>query len=121
MNTIANSIEHGGIYLANMNPSKGHEPDKIRPVLVMQSNVLNQVEHPTIIILPLTSQLADNAFPLRFRIKQQQNLVQDSDVLCDQIRAIDSRRITSNKLAQLSTADLLQIERQLSYLLHFAH
>lgn len=117
---MTKSIERGGIYLANLNPSKGHEPGKVRPVLVMQSNVLNQVEHPTIIILPLTSQLADNAFPLRFRVRQQQNLKQDSDVLCDQIRSLDSRRITSDKLAQLSTNGLLQIERQLGYLLDFA-
>ncbi len=45
-------LERGGIYLANLNPAKHDEPGKIRPVLVIQTDALNQVEHPTVVVLP---------------------------------------------------------------------
>ena len=48
-------LERGGIYLANLNPAKHDEPGKIRPVLVVQANALNQVDHPTVVVLPLTT------------------------------------------------------------------
>ena len=67
-------FKRGGIYLANLNPAKGFEPGKTRPVLVVQSDLLNSTEHKTVVVLPLTSQLVDEAFPLRFTINKQDNL-----------------------------------------------
>ncbi len=105
-------IERGGIYLANLNPTRRNEPGKIRPALVMQANALNQVEHPTVVILPLTTRLVDESFPLRYRLAARDHLHQSSDILCDQIRAISLSRITSDQLTSLHLSELLQIERQ---------
>ena len=38
-------LSEGGIYLANVNPSKGSEPGRIRPCLVMQSDLLDEAGH----------------------------------------------------------------------------
>lgn len=105
--------ERGGIYLANLNPNKGDEPGKIRPVLVVQADALNQVEHPTVIVLPLTSRLVDDSYPLRYRLTARDHLHHPSDILCDQIRAISLSRITSGQLTSLRMSEFLQIERQL--------
>ena len=112
-------IERGVIYLAKLNPSKGAEPGKIRPVLVLQTDMLNSVGHTTIIVLPLTTRLVDDATPLRLRITQRQNLEKDSDILCDQIRAIDRRRIVGERLARLSEEELLQVETMVKLILDF--
>ena len=112
-------LDRGAIYLANLNPNKGREPGKVRPIVVIQNNALSEVEHPTVIILPLSSQLVEQSFPLRFRLVARDKLRKDSDILCDQIRAITSTRITSEKLTQLSLAELLQIEEQLRIILDF--
>jgi len=103
-------FKRGSIYLANFNPSKGAEPGKIRPCLVMQSDLLNEACHPSTTVLPLTTQLIDVAEPLRFRIKARNNLKADSDLMLDQTRTIDNRRISSDVLTSLSKVELLEIE-----------
>lgn len=110
-------FERGGIYLAKLYPSKGAEPGKTRPVLVLQDNALNEVGHETVVILPLTTNLIDDTFPLRMRILKRNLLEQNSDILCDQIRAIDSKRIINNKLATVSKNELLEVEQMVQLIL----
>ncbi|MBE8189613.1 MAG: type II toxin-antitoxin system PemK/MazF family toxin [Candidatus Thioglobus sp.] len=108
----------GGIYLANLNPSSGAEIGKIRPVLVIQSNQLNNLRHTTVNILPLSTNLKDNTF-LRFRVRKQDRLEHNSDVVCDYIRAIDANKFTSEMLTQLSRKEMQEIEEKLGWILGF--
>ena len=112
-------FDRGGIYLAKLYPSKGHEPGKTRPVLVLQTNMLNHIGHTTIIIVPLTTQLIDDAYPLRYRIGKRDNLRENSELLCDQIRAVDVNRLLSEKLASLSAREMLEVEQQIEMILDF--
>lgn len=80
------------MYLADLNPRRGTEPGKVRPVLVLQTNLLNDV-HPSTIVCPTTTKLTPSVTILRVHLKSgQAGLSRDSDVLIDQIRAIDNRR-----------------------------
>ncbi|QFR49701.1 type II toxin-antitoxin system PemK/MazF family toxin [Sulfurimonas lithotrophica] len=110
-------LERGGIYLAKLYHSKGAEPGKTRPVLVLQDDALNEVGHETVIILPLTTNLIDDAFPLRMRILKRDLLKQDSDVLCDQVRAIDTKRVIQDKLAVVNKNELYEIEQMVQLIL----
>lgn len=102
------------IWLANLNPQKkANEIEKMRPVLVLQSDLLNQSEYSNTIVLPLSTQLIDNAQPLRFRILKQEKLKHDSDVLIGHIRSIDNARFVE-KLTTISISDMKTIR---SYLL----
>ena len=83
--------KQGEIWLANLNPSKGSEPGKTRPVLIVQGQALLDAGHPSTLIIPLTTNLIDDAEPLRIRVVAQGKLKQDSDLLIDQLRAIDNR------------------------------
>ena len=84
-------IERFHIYLADLVPSFGTEPGKTRPVVVIQTDLLNNIHHSTV-ICPLTTQVED-AFPLRVHIPAREfALLMDSDVIVDQVRAIDNRR-----------------------------
>ena len=111
------ALKRAGIYLANFNPAKGTEPGKIRPCLVIQTNLLNDEEHPSTTVLPLTTQLIDKAAPLRFRIAARDGLRQDSDVMVDQLRTIDNRRIQGEQLTRLTAAELAEIETWLQIVL----
>jgi len=95
------AFKHGAIWLANLNPQKGTKPGKTRPVLILQDQALLDAGHPSTIIIPLTTNLIDDAEPLRIRVKAREKLTRDSDLLIDQIRAIDNRRITSGPIANL--------------------
>jgi mRNA interferase MazF len=94
-------IERGSIWLANLNPGKGTEPGKTRPVLVVQNQALLDARHPSTVIIPLTTKLIDGVEPLRIRVKARGGLAKDSDLLIDQIRAIDNKRLFKGPLARL--------------------
>ena len=104
------ACKRGGIYLANFNPSKGTEPGKIRLCLVMQSDLLNEAGHPSTTVIPLTSQLIEDAAPLRYRIAARDSLKSDSDIMLDQTRTIDNRRMTSDMLTILTEKEISDVE-----------
>ena len=106
----AMTFRRGSIYLANFNPSRGTEAGKIRPCVVMQSDLLNEANHPSTTVLPITTQLIDDAAPLRFRIKSRDNLKADSDIMLDQTRTIDNKRIKNDILTSLSQAETIEVE-----------
>jgi mRNA interferase MazF len=103
-------FEKGEIYLARLNPRKGNEVGKVRPVFIYQTDMLNDIGHPTTIILPLSTHLIDQAYPLRYRVISREALEQDSDILCDQIRAIDNGKIISKRLTKLSWQEIFEID-----------
>jgi mRNA interferase MazF len=91
-------LRHGEIWLANLNPGKGSEPGKTRPVLIVQGQALLDAGHPSTLIIPLTTRLVEDAEPLRVRVAAHGRLKHDSDLLIDQLRAIDNRRLTEGPL-----------------------
>ena len=102
-------LEKFHIYLADLSPSMGTEPGKIRPVVVVQTDLLNNV-HPSTLICPFTTNLTKSASVLRVHVpKKESGLDADSDVLTDQIRAIDNRRFKKHvgKLAPSQQEKLL--------------
>ncbi len=85
----------GEIWVVDLNPQKRrNEVGKVRPAMIVQSDVLNhEGAYPNIIVMPLTTVLIDKAEPLRLRITRRGNLKKDSDLLIGQIRAIDRSRL----------------------------
>ena len=81
------------IWLANLDPRRGTEPGKKRPVLVIQAQALLDAIHPSTLVIPLTTHLVDGAEPLRIRVAAAGRMRHDSDLLIDQLRAIDIRRL----------------------------
>ena len=82
------------IWIADLNPQIGTEPGKTRPVLILQTNLLNQIDHPSTIICPLTSNVKPAAEILRVHLKKgEAGLSAESDIMIDQLRAIDNKRL----------------------------
>jgi mRNA interferase MazF len=80
------------VYTADLNPRFGTEPGKIRPVVVIQTNLLNE-DHPSTIICPITTKVQPEAQILRIHLKKgEAGLQNDSDIIVDQIRSIDNKR-----------------------------
>lgn len=96
----------GEIWLADLNPRRGTEPGKTRPVLIVQAQALLDAEHPSTLVIPLTTRLIEAAEPLRVRIRASGTLKKDSDALIDQVRAIDNRRLVQGPLSRLQRPQL---------------
>ncbi len=92
----------GEVWLANLDPRRGTEPGKTRPVLIVQAQALLEAGHPSTLIIPLTTNLVADAEPLRVRVPASGRLRHSSDLLIDQLRAIDNRRLVQGPLARLS-------------------
>ena len=98
--------KRGEIWLADLNPPRGTEPGKTRPVIIVQAQALLDAEHPSTLVVPLTTRLVDAAEPLRIRIRASGSLKKDSDALIDQVRAIDNRRLIQGPLSRLPAKQL---------------
>jgi mRNA interferase MazF len=105
------------IWLADLNPQIGTEPGKVRPVVIVQTNFLNEIEHPSTIICPITTKLNNESDILRIRInKGNCGLNENSDIMIDQIRAIDNSRFVK-KIGFLSTEMILKIQENIKNVL----
>lgn len=94
-------IKQFEIWLADLNPRIGIEPGKSRPVLIVQTNLLNKNAHLSTIICPITTNVILEAAILRVHLqKDTANLIEDCDVLIDQIRVVDNKRLVK-KLGKL--------------------
>jgi len=83
----------GVLYLADLNPRRGTEPGKVRPVLVIQTDLLNEAGHPSTWILPCTTRLAGENL---LRVSLPRGIAgnrEDCEVMIDQSCAIDNRRL----------------------------
>ena len=88
------SIKQYEIWIADLNPQIGTEAGKTRPVLIVQTNFLNQIPHPSTIVCPITTNIKKDSEILRVHLKKgEANLHQNCDVMIDQIRAIDNKRL----------------------------
>jgi len=77
------------VFWADLSPRFGTEPGKVRPVVVVQTDLINDI-HPSVIICPLTSKVQPDAEILRVHVD---NLGNKSDIMVDQIRAVDRKRL----------------------------
>ena len=99
-------LKRGEIWLADLNPRRGTEPGKTRPVLIVQAQALLDAAHPSTLVVPLTTRVVDNTEPLRIRVPAQGKLRKDSDLLLDQLRAIDNQRLIDGPLTRLTSLQL---------------
>jgi len=80
------------IWLADLNPKFGTETGKTRPVLIIQSDLLNRV-HLSTIICPITTNVKKGVSILRVNMKKGDGKIKkESAIVIDQIRAIDNKR-----------------------------
>lgn len=105
-------IKRAHLYSADLNPQFGTEPGKIRPVLVVQTDLING-DHPSTLICALTTKVRPEVEILRVHLKEgEAGLKKDSDLLIDQVRAIDNRRF-KNLLGKLSSSRIREVEEKL--------
>jgi mRNA interferase MazF len=110
-------IKQYDIWIADLNPQIGKEPGKTRPVLVVQTNLLNKLPHPSTIVCPITTNVQDDSDILRVHLKKgMANLNENCDIMVDQIRAIDNKRLIK-KIGKLPTELIEKIKENISIII----
>jgi len=110
---MANKYE---VWVADLDPRFGAEPGKKRPVLVVQSDLINGKLNTTM-ICPITTKLVSSTNLLRLRLlKGEAGLNEDSDVLVTHVRAIDNNRFVQ-KLGNLDMGKQKLLDQSLRIVL----
>ena len=102
---VAGAIERYGVYLADLDPTRGAEIAKTRPVVVVSPVAMNRYLD-TVVVCPLTTKLHP-----RWRSRVQVECAgRKAEVAVDQIRTISKLRL-GRRLDALEAASAARIRQ----------
>jgi len=102
------SFERYAIYRADLNPTRGSEINKVRPVVIISLDALNEVLE-TVVICPLTTKLHPR-WRSRLQVRCQGK---KAEIAVDQIRTLSKSRLLS-KMGVLSPKDARELRGLIS-------
>lgn len=105
----------GEIWLADLDPIRGHEQGGARPVLVLSSNSFNHSRAQLLFVAPLTR--TNRNIPFHVLIQPPEGGVKSpSYILCDATRSISRSRLGPAPWGRVSGATLAIVEDRLRIL-----
>lgn len=104
-------MRRGEVWLGNLNPNRGRKIGKIRPVLILQADFLLAAHEPTVIVLPLTTQVRKSKEPLHVTIPARDRLLETCQVMTEQPRTLDSGRLLDGPLTRLTRDEMSAVEK----------
>ena len=105
-------VQRGDVFYCNLDPAYGFEQKGVRPVVVLQTDIVNN-KLKTVMVAPLTSNLKAQGFLLTVLVEAQDSkLPKDSVILLFQIRTLDKRRL-ERKIAHLNQEIMAQVDQAL--------
>ena len=99
-------LTRGGVYLARLDPAKAAEVGKIRPIVVLNAQLILDIIPPTVFICPLSRESQAEFSSLHVKLSARDNLKVNSYALVEHCRSITIRRIVYPRLAQLTSSEL---------------
>ena len=89
---MAVAPNRGEIWVANLDPTKGHEQAGTRPVVIVSSNIFNHGPATLVIVVPLTR--TDRHLPYHVEVNPPEGGVRDrSFIMCEAVRSITKDRL----------------------------
>ena len=110
---MTTAIRRGQVWVANLNPNRGREVGKVRPVVIVQGDWLSAAQPSTVVVLPLTSEVRPQAEPLRVTVAARGGLRAESQVVVEQPRTLDRRRLGEGPLTELTGEEMARVEESL--------
>ncbi len=109
-------LSRGGIYLARLDPVKGAEIGKLRPVALLSAEEILQAEPPLVFICPLSSRSDPGFAALHVALPVRDGLKAPSFALVEHCRAMSRRRIAGQRIGNLTETELETILHRLQRL-----
>lgn len=107
--------DRGSVWLIDFGDPIGHEPEGVRPAVVVSSTAYNQGPAGLVLAVPFTR--TQRPIPLHIEVEPgTSGLTATSYATCDDLRSLSTRRLV-RPLGRLDVADLFRIEEVLRRLL----
>ena len=117
MEGVNRAFTRGGAYLARLDPAKGAEVGKLRPVVVLTHQTLLDVMPAHVFVCPLSSR-SDPAYKaLHLTLEPRDSLQVTSYALVEHCRSISIQRIKSERLAQLDVTEIDNIVHKMKQMI----
>jgi mRNA interferase MazF len=111
-------MKRGEIYFAELDPTRGSEVQKTRPVIIVSNDASNRVA-PMLTVVPMTSNIT-RIFSFEVLLTAQETgLKRDGKAMTQQIRALDKERILGRCQGVVSVQKMLLLESALKRHLAF--
>jgi mRNA interferase MazF len=112
---MSQKIARGEIWLADLNPVRGHEQAGKRPCLVVSVDLFNQGAAGLVVVVPITSK--DKSIPFHVAVNPPDGgLKVKSFIKCEDVRSLSVERL-DNRLGSLSTKSFADVEDRLRILM----
>lgn len=106
----------GEIWIASLDPTRGHEQAGERPVLIVSANRFNRSPAELVFILPLTR--TNRRIPAHIQIDPPEGGIHArSFILCDGLRSIAKERLGAGPWGKVSPQIMSKVENRLQTLL----
>jgi len=110
-------FSRGGVYLARLDPAKGAEIGKRRPIVLLTDQEILNIKPPHVFICPLSSRSEQAYQALHVKLSARDNLQVESFALAEHCRSISIRRMQPERLAQLDPDEVNEIIHKLKRLI----
>lgn len=110
-------MKRGEIFFAALDPARGSEIQKTRPVIIVSNDAANRAA-ALVTVVPLTSNIS-NVYPFEVKLAARETgLSKDSKAMAQQVRTIDKARIGSLRKGFVPALKMRQVDDALR--LHLA-
>ena len=110
-------MKRGDIFFAALDPTRGSEVPKTRPVIIVSNDVANRASS-LVTVVPMTSNVT-RVFPFEVAVAAKDSgLGKDGKAMAQQVRTIDKARLGSLRRGALSAPKLQALDNALR--LHLA-
>ena len=114
---MGSTMKRGEIYFAALDPTRGSEIQKTRPVIIVSNDAANRASS-LVTVVPLTSNVT-SVHPFEVKLAARDTgLAKDSKAMAQQVRTIDKARLGSLRKGLVPLAKLRLLEDALR--LHLA-
>jgi len=110
-------VQRGEVWVANLNPNRGGEIGKARPVVILQENRITETGLRTVLVAPLTTQYRPEFSAMRIAVKARQRVLKNCYVMVEHITALDRSRISEGPLTSLTSKEIEATEQSIRAIL----
>ena len=102
-------IKRGQLKIISFYPSRGSEQQGIRPALIIQNDVGNNIS-PNTIVLAVSSKSKNPLLDILINPSKENKLTMDSYIKCDQILTVSKKRLMED-LGKISKDELTMVDK----------